>query len=146
MIRRVLLSLCLAVPAAAALAEDLPQFPKIGPPQPLPDATCDTGLANDGDWLIGRWVAPNTKWSFTRQTQAIGWSLERKGGINEGFGWRDGATITGTVDSVSGCSVVLKAGDGAFLFEGVLTEAGKLYGYAANPKGEHVRFVLRRER
>lgn len=135
--------LLVTAPAGAA---DLPQFPKAGPPGPLPEPACDTGLANSGEWLVGRWVAPHTKWSFTRQGQAIGWTLERRGSINEGFGWREGATITGTVDSVTGCTVTLKAGEGDFLFDGVLTEGGKLYGFATNKAGEQVRFVLRRER
>lgn len=135
--------LALALPAAAA---DLPQFPKIGPPQPLPEPSCDVAQASDGAWLLGRWVAPGTRWSFERQGAGIGWTLDRKGTVNEGFGWRDGATITGAVEAVTGCTVALKAGEGAFLFEGVLTDGGKLYGFALTPKGDAVRFVLRRER
>lgn len=137
------LALTLAFPAAA---QDLPQFPKIGPPEPLPEATCDTGLANDGAWLLGRWVAPQARWEFLRKDAAIAWTLDQKAGIGAAFGWREGARVAGTVTKVSGCTVTLTAGEGAFGFEGVLTDAGKLYGFATNPKGEHVRFVLRRER
>ena len=34
----------------------------------------------------------------------------------------------------------------AFTFNGVLTEGGKIYGYAANSSGQQLRWVLRRER
>lgn len=132
--------------AAPAWAQDLPQFPKVGPPEPLPEASCDTTLANGGDWLLGRWVAPQTRWEFTRTGGAIAWTLDRKGGSNADFGWQDGAQITGTVEKATGCTVALTAGQGAFRFEGVLTESGKLYGYATSRKGEVVRFTLRRER
>lgn len=132
-----------ALPAAA---QDLPQFPKIGPPEPLPEATCDTARASDGAWLLGRWVAPQARWEFARDAGGIGWVLDQKSSVGSNFGWREGAQITGTVTKVTGCTVQLSAGAGAFAFEGVLTEAGKLYGFATNPKGEHVRFVLRRER
>ncbi|MGE5547710.1 MAG: hypothetical protein ACM33T_12485 [Solirubrobacterales bacterium] len=144
--RPVLTALLLAALALPAAAQELPKFPKAAPPEPTPDPICDTAKPSGGDWLLGRWVAPNTKWSFERAGGAIGWTLERKGSINQDFGWQDGATITGTVDKVSGCTVSLKAGQGDFLFDGVLTEDGKLYGYAVNKAGQTVRFVLRRER
>lgn len=144
--RRVALICAALVAAAPALAEDLPQFPKIAPPEPLPEATCDTGLANNGEWLLGRWVGPQARWEFTRAAGAITWVLDRKGGMNADFGWQDGAQISGTADKVTGCTVSLVAGQGAFRFEGVLTDTGKLYGYATSRKGEVVRFTLRRER
>lgn len=137
------LACLLALPAAA---QDLPQFPKIGPPEPLPEATCDTQATNNGAWLLGRWVAPQARWEFVRGDGAIAWTLDQKGGVGANFGWREGAQITGTVTRLSACTVSLSAGEGAFAFEGVLTDGGKLYGFATNPKGEHVRFVLRRER
>lgn len=140
----VLAALLLA--AAPAMAQELPQFPKAGPPEPLPEASCDTGLANNGEWLLGRWVAPQAKWEFARANGGIAWTLDRKGGMNQEFGWRDGAQISGTADKVTGCTVHLTAGEGAFQFEGVLTDGGKLYGFATNTKGERVRFTLRRER
>lgn len=134
------------VAAVPAWAQELPQFPKIAPPEPLPEAICDTTLANNGEWLLGRWVAPQSRWEFTRSGAAIAWTLERKGSANQDFGWQDGTQITGAAEHVSGCSVVLTAGQGAFRFQGVLTDSGKLYGYATNRKGEVVRFTLRRER
>lgn len=143
---RPLLLLAVLLAATPALAEDLPQFPKIGPPEPLPEASCDTALANNGEWLLGRWVAPQARWEFTRAADAIHWTLDRKGGMNADFGWQDSAQITGTAEKVSGCTVTLVAGQGAFRFEGVLTESGKLFGFAANRKGDVVRFTLRRER
>lgn len=133
--------------SAPAWADDaLPQFPKLGPPSPLPEAACDTALANNGEWLVGRWVAPQTRWEFTREGGAITWSMDRKGNLNGEFGWQDGTRITGTAEAVTGCTVRLVAGQGAFRFEGVLTDGGRLFGYAANTKGDHVRFTLRRER
>jgi hypothetical protein len=91
-------------------------------------------------------VAPQSRWEFARQGGAIVWTLDRKGGMNQDFGWQDGAQITGTADRFTGCTVHLVAGQGAFQFEGVLTESGKIYGFATSRKGEVVRFTLRRER
>jgi hypothetical protein len=143
---RILAPLALLLAAAPALAQELPQFPKVGPPEPLPEAFCDTKQPNSGEWLLGRWVAPQTRWEFNRTEAAISWTLDRKGGMNQDFGWQDGAQITGTTEAVSGCTVTLVAGQGAFRFEGVLTDSGRLYGFATNTKGDMVRFTLRRER
>jgi hypothetical protein len=143
--RRLLFAVALLL-AAPAAAQELPQGPKAGPPEPLPEAACDVGLPNNGAWLLGRWVAPQARWEFFRNDSAIAWTLDQKGSVGSNFGWRDGTQITGVVTRVTGCTAALSAGEGAFAFEGVLTESGKLYGFATNPKGEHVRFVLRRER
>ncbi|MCR6630025.1 MAG: hypothetical protein NVV74_08220 [Magnetospirillum sp.] len=132
--------------ATPALAQELPQFPKIAPPEPLPEASCDTSLANNGEWLLGRWVAPQSRWEFSRSGKGIAWTLDRKGGMNADFGWQDGTQITGTAEQVTGCTVALVAGQGAFRFEGVLTDSGRLFGFATNQKGDSVRFTLRRER
>lgn len=144
--RPLITALAVLLLAAPVAAQDLPQGPKAGPPEPLPDAACDTGVASDGAWLLGRWVAPQARWEFARADASIAWTLDQKGAVGANFGWREGARITGTVTRVTGCTVALSAGEGAFAFEGVLTESGKLYGFATNPKGERVRFVLRRER
>lgn len=132
--------------ALPALAQDLPQFPKIAPPSSLPEAACDTGVANSGDWLLGRWVSPQSRWEFKRQDGALVWSLDRKGSINTGFGWSDGTRLDGVVRAISACSFTLSAGNDQFVMDGVLTEDGKIYGAAANPKGDTARFLLRRER
>lgn len=144
--RRILIATLLAGLFFPVGAQELPQFPKAGPPEPLPEAACDTTSANNGEWLVGRWVSPQTKWSFVRQGQAIAWTMERKSALSDGFGWQEGSTITGMVDKVSGCTVTMSAGEGRFVFEGVQTEGGKLYGFATNPKGDRVRFTLRREK
>lgn len=144
--RRALLVAVLTLVAVPALAEDFPQSPKIGPPEPLPEPICDTTLANNGGWLLGRWVAPQTRMEFTRAGDALAWTMDRKGSVNTDFGWQDGTQIGGGVETVSGCTVTLSGGQGAFRFQGVLTDSGKLYGFAVNPKGETVRFTLRRER
>ena len=143
---RLIAPLALMLLATPALAQELPQFPKAAPPEPLPDAFCDTKAPNSGDWLLGRWVAPQSRWEFTRKGNAIAWVLDRKGGMNGDFGWQDGTQIDGTVEAVSGCTVTLVAGQGAFRFEGVLTESGKLFGFATSRRGEVVRFTLRREK
>lgn len=133
---------CLTLPAAA---QELPHFPKAGPPQPLPEPACDTTRPDGGDWLLGRWVAPETRFEFTRSGSGVSWTMSRKSVADE-FGWRDGTTISGQAEAVTACTLRLTAGEGAFTFNGVLTEEGRIYGYAANTKGQHVRFVLRRER
>lgn len=129
-----------------ALAEDLPRFPKAGPPAALPEALCDQTQASDGVWLLGRWVSPHSRWEFQRQGQTLVWSLERKGSVDDGMGWSAGTRIDGQVQAVSPCGFTLGAGDGQFVMEGVLTDGGKLYATAANAKGKTARFVLRRER
>lgn len=143
---RVVVIALLAVLAFPVAAQELPKFPKAGPPEPLPEPACDTALPNNGEWLVGRWVSPQTKWSFARQGHAIAWTMERKSALSDGFGWQEGTTINGLVDKVTGCTVQMSAGEGKFVFEGVQTDGGKLYGYATNPKGDHVRFTLRREK
>jgi len=146
---------CLALVAVFALAmpaladEDLPQGPKMTPPEPLPEPICDTAKPDTGDWLVGRWVAPYSKWEFSRAEGGLGFRLEQKPDINRSLGWKDGATFTGKVVTVSPCSLRLAAGDNgevAFAFEGVRTDDGKIYGFAVNPAGQQLRWVLRRER
>ncbi len=136
--------------ALPALAEDLPQGPKAPPPEPLPEASCDAAKPDSGDWLVGRWVAPYSKWEFRRAAAGnLVWTLEQKPDINRSEGWKDGARFDGKVDAVSACTLRLTAGDNgevAFTFNGVLTEGGKIYGYAANSSGQQLRWVLRRER
>ncbi|MGE5504936.1 MAG: hypothetical protein ACM31L_10980 [Actinomycetota bacterium] len=134
--------------AAPALAQELPQGPKAGPPQPLPDPECDTSLPNNGEWLVGRWVAPLSKWEFTRNGKDLAFRFEQKPGHNAEYGWRDGAVITGTVTKLSGCTVEMGAreGDASFTFEGVQIDGGRIFGYAISTDGKHVRYTLRRER
>ncbi|RAU23502.1 hypothetical protein CU669_03980 [Paramagnetospirillum kuznetsovii] len=137
----------LSVPA---LAEDLPQGPKAPPPEPLPEAICDTSKADAGNWLLGRWVAPYSKWEFIRPASGpMTWTLEQKADLNQSLGWKQGTRIDGRVATLSPCSARLEAGDDgqvAFTFDGVLTAEGKVYGYAMNTSGQQVRWILRRER
>ncbi|ARJ64420.1 hypothetical protein WV31_01270 [Magnetospirillum sp. ME-1] len=148
--RRAALALCCLFAAIpAALAEDLPKGPKAPPPEPLPDAPCDTAKADSGDWLVGRWVAPYSKWEFKREPQGLAWKLEQKPDINRDLGYKQGTVIEGKVDAVSPCTMKLTAtenGETAFAFEGVRTEDGKIYGYAVNKAGQNARWTLRRER
>ena len=139
------LALCLCA-ASPAVAQDLPQFPKVGPPGSLPEPVCDTAMANDGQWLVGRWVSPQSRWEFHRQGTSLAWSLDRKGSVNDGLGWSEGSRFDGIVDAISGCTFTLSAGAGQFVMEGVLTDGGKVFGVAANTKGNSARFILRRER
>ena len=62
----VAVSLALIAFSLPAFADDLPQGAKAPPPEPLPEASCDATKANSGDWLVGRWVAPYSKWEFQR--------------------------------------------------------------------------------
>lgn len=135
--------LCLSVPA---LAQELPKFPKAGPPETMPEPPCDATVANNGDWLVGNWVSPHSRWKFTRQGDGLVWSLDRSGTINDGLGWSAGAHLDGTVGAVSACSFVLDSGNGQFVMNAVFTDGGKIYGAAANANGASARFLLRRER
>lgn len=143
------LAAVLSLLSAPALAEDdFPQSPKIGPPEPLPEASCDTAQKDGGQWLLGRWVAPNAKFEFSRasENEPVSFSLNRKAGFDE-FGWTSETIIKGMVDQLSPCSLRAHAGEnGQFVFEAVSTAPGKIYGFATNAKGDHVRFILRRER
>lgn len=135
--------LCAAFPA---VAQELPQFPKSGPPDSLPEPVCDTTRADGGDWLLGHWVSPHSRWEFHRQDGALHWVLERKGSVNDTLGWDEGARLDGAVTAVSPCSFTLDGGNGQFVMNAVLTDGGKVFGVAVNPKGDSVRFLLRRER
>jgi hypothetical protein len=143
--RRLLAALLVAAPLAAHAQEldRLPQFPKIGPPDPLPEATCDTAQASSGAWLLGRWVAPRTRLDVSGQAPGMAWTMDRGGGGDE-FGWKSDARAEGGVADLSGCSVRLVSGD--FVFHAVLTEEGRLYGFATSKAGTDVRMVFRRER
>ncbi|CAA7616271.1 conserved exported hypothetical protein [Candidatus Terasakiella magnetica] len=139
----------LACAAPAWAADELPQGPKAPPPEPLPEAICDTSIASTGEWLLGRWVAPYAKWQFQASPAGLTFAFEQKPDINRALGWKDGATFDGKVAAVSPCSLKLVAGDNgeaAFVFEGVRTEDGKIYGFATNKGGQRARWVLRRER
>lgn len=151
--RRAALAACCLLAAVTvmgpALAQDLPKGPKAPPPEPLPDATCDTAKADSGDWLVGRWVAPFSRWEFKRDAQGLVWKLEQKPDINRDLGYKQGTVIEGKVTAISPCTMNLQAtenGETAFAFEGVRTEDGKIYGYALNKAGQNARWILRRER
>jgi hypothetical protein len=145
--RRSVLALCCLLAAPAAWAEDLPQGPKAPPPEPLPEAACDTAKPDSGDWLLGRWVAPYSKWDFRREGDGLVWTLEQKSDINRDLGYKEGATFGGKVDTVTGCTIGLTAsenGKTVFVFEGVQIEGGRIYGYAHNEAGQSARWTLRR--
>ncbi len=85
--RRAALALCCLLISTPALAQDLPKGPKAPPPEPLPDAPCDAAKADSGDWLVGRWVAPFSKWQFKRDAQGLVWKLEKKPDLNREMGY-----------------------------------------------------------
>jgi hypothetical protein len=133
-----------AVTMAPAPVDHLPRFPKAGPPSdPLPEPPCDVSHPSDGAWLIGRWTAPGSRLAFLRRGGAIVWRMEWP---PRTFG--PGTTRGGgTVAERSGCTV--RFGDtetDGFVFRGLLTGTGDLYGYAAPRHGHDVRFLFHRER
>lgn len=146
--RRTALTLCCLLASAPAWAGDeLPQGPKAPPPEPLPEASCNTDKPDSGDWLLGPWVAPYSKWEFRREGADLIWQLEQKHDVNRELGYKEGATFGGKVDKVSGCTVNLTAtnnGKAVFVFEGVVIEGGRIYGYAHNDAGQSARWTLRR--
>lgn len=140
-------ALLFALPALAD--DDFPQGPKAAPPEPLPEPICDTAKPDNGAWLLGRWVAPYSKWEFLSEGAGTAFKLEQKPDINRSLGWKDGASFGGKVVALSGCSLRATAGeddDIAFTFDGVRTDDGKIYGVAVNKSGQQLRWVLRRER
>ena len=107
--KRLALMLLLAGPAWAG-DDDLPQFPKIAPPDPLPETTC-TNVANPMAWALGDWVGPNLR----LHVDSAAWTLS---GL---------VTKTGSTAQLDNCSLALNA-DQTPIFAGVRAEDGHMYG------------------
>jgi hypothetical protein len=111
------LALFVLGPAAStpALADDdkLPQFPKIAPPDSLPDAACDAAQANSKGWIVGTWVSAAAQITIA----ADRWQAS---------GARD---ASGTIVTVDQCAIHLGNTDANLpSFDAIRTETGALYG------------------
>lgn len=106
--------------------DDLPQFPKTAPPDPLPDAACDQ-IAQASQWGLGDWVGPNMR----LHVEPAAWSLN-------GQVTKSGNTIT-----LEACSISLTT-DSTPVFAGVRTENGQMYGVLWTDSGKTQRILLRR--
>ena len=116
--RRLILTLAFGIAALPALGatsadDDLPQFPKIAPPDTLPDAACDASLAHTRDWAMGTWSAYGQKIEIAANH------------------WRatGGSDSEGTVVTVEQCTIHLGGNDPQHPgFDAIRTESGALYG------------------
>ena len=123
--RLALILLLLSLPAWAD-DDDLPQFPKIAPPDPLPEAACDQ-IAHASQWGLGDWVGPNLR----VHVEAASWSLNGQ------------TTKSGNSVTLEACSVNLNA-ESVPVFAGVRTEDGQMYGVLWTDSGKTQRIKLRR--
>lgn len=107
------LALLTTVLTPAWADDDLPQFPKIAPPDTLPDPACDPSLAQSQGWAVGTWSSPSER---------IEISLEH---------WKASGDIDaqGTAVGIEQCTVHLGASDPKLPgFDAIRTETGALYG------------------
>ena len=114
--------------ASPALAEDdnLPQFPKIAAPSPLPDPACD-GVSQPLTWGMGEWISP----TLHIHVDKLDWSISGS------------ASHTGKTIQLDACSLSL-SNDSTTLFEGVRAADGQLYGAYWPEHGKVQRLTLRR--
>jgi hypothetical protein len=124
----------LMLPWGPALAQDLPQGPKLGPPPPLPEAPCDTERADRGDWLEGVWLSPGARWEIRRTAAGLVWRVERGSDSD-----------SGPVGPVSACSVVLRGAGGAVVLDGVRSGSGAVLAHTPAPDGPGGHWLLRRQ-
>ena len=116
--------LLLACPAWAD--NDLPQFPKIAAPDPLPEAAC-TNVAQPLNWALGDWHSSSLQ-------------LHVDGGH---------ATISGALAAhnaavqLEPCGVTISNDQGP-LFAGMRDENGRMYGVWWNADGKARRVLLTR--
>lgn len=104
----------LLLPAVGMADDDLPQFPKIAPPDSLPDAACEESLAHSTAWALGVWSAGDS----TVQIAANHWQTT---------GEASGAA--GDIVSIDQCIIHLGNADNAKpSFDAIRTETGALYG------------------
>ena len=122
--KALILAALLAAPAWAD--DDMPKFPKIAPPDPLPDAAC-AGVANPESWALGDWISPTLRVHVDQKT----WSITGS------------ASSTGAIVQLEACGLSLSADD-AQIFAGVRAEDGGLYGAYWPAQGKVQRLVFHR--
>ncbi len=110
MIKFLLVLALLIVSPAFADDDNLPQFPKIAPPDPLPDAACDS-VAQPLEWGLGDWVAAPIKVHVEKSS----WTIT--GGDKP---------RSGTVVQAEPCGIDLSSEQGP-VFAGVRAEDGHLF-------------------
>ena len=122
-----LLIACLvwAGPVWAGDDDDLPQFPKIAPPDPLPDTECKD-VAQPLTWGLGDWVSPTLRIHVEKTSWSISGSV----------------AATGTNVVLEECRLNL-SNDAESTFAGVRALDGHLYGAfgAANGKIKRLEFT-----
>ena len=118
----------LLVLASPALADDdeLPQFPKIAPPSPLPEAACE-GVADAQHWGLGDWVGP----SLRIHVEATGWTIS--GDVGK----------SGGTSQLEPCGLSLNDQSGP-VFTAVRAEDGRMLAAYWTDAGKAKRFTLHR--
>ena len=111
--------------AAPAWAEDsLPQFPKIAPPDPLPEAACDH-VDQPAQWALGDWTGPN----LTLHVEADAWTIAGAIGKN------------GTHPQLEACRLTL-TDDQTPVFAAVRGQDGQMTAVWWNAAGKARRITL----
>ena len=119
------LALLLLLSGPALADEDnLPQFPKIAPPDPLPETACQ-GVAQPVNWGLGDWVSPTLR----VHVEKTAWSISGS------------ASSSGTQVVLEDCRFSLNT-ESDPVFAGVRAEDGRMYGAYWTAKGKVQRLEL----
>ena len=124
--KKLLIGLLLVALPAWAGDDDLPQFPKIAAPDPLPEAVC-TDVAQPQNWALGDWKGPGLQVHVTAAQAAISGAL----------------TAASAAVQLEPCGVTIGTEQGP-LFAGVRDDNGRMYGVWWNAQGKPRRVVLTR--
>jgi hypothetical protein len=117
---------CLLISGPAHADDNLPQFPKVAAPDPLPDASCQN-VASPLTWGLGDWASASLKLHLDKN----GWILSGE------------VDASGTETQIDPCSFNLTANQDT-VFKGVRAADGRLYGALWTPKGKVLRLILKR--
>ena len=119
--KRLILLLLLTSPAWGQ-DDELPRFPKIAPPDPLPEPAC-ASVANPRQWGLGEWTNPVLRLHIAES----GWTI---GGRTQ---------LSGDKIQLDDCTVSLNE-----VFSGIRTEDGRMYGILRTANGKAERITLSR--
>ena len=122
--RKLLALLLVLASPALAQDDDLPQFPKIAPPDPLPEAACE-GVTQPLQWGLGDWVGPTLR----LHVSATGWTI-------------GGSTAkSGSAVQLDACTLALNGENGP-VFTAVRAEDGRMFGAYWTDSGKVQRVTL----
>ena len=121
--KKLLAILLLLAGPAWADDDDLPQFPKVAPPDPVPDAVCDA-VAQPLKWALGDWAGG----SLRLHVDGAAWTLS---GL---------VTQSGTSPQIEPCGLTL--GETTPILAAVRDEEGRMYAVLWTGSGKPRRLIL----